>query len=181
MRDTERNSLFWRTLSCPGYAARSIIVSYGLHYVPLSLIKRAVNKHIVFVFRISMFCHSPDGATTKRHSNQSIKQERHARSGIHSDWWQLVNGCTCPDVGGADTDISIQSFLHHLLRSDNDNDYMYGAGCMTFVWHEKGMAFTGDALLIRKCGRTDFQQGMSRPAKNIGEQEISSCCRLLVV
>ncbi len=33
------------------------------------------------------------------------------------------------------------------------------AGCMTFVWHEKGMAFTGDALLIRGCGRTDFQQG----------------------
>lgn len=32
-------------------------------------------------------------------------------------------------------------------------------GCMTFVWHEKAMAFTGDALLIRKCGRTDFQQG----------------------
>jgi sulfur dioxygenase len=35
-------------------------------------------------------------------------------------------------------------------------------GCMTFVWHEKGMAFTGDALLIRKCGRTDFQQGDAR-------------------
>jgi sulfur dioxygenase len=34
-------------------------------------------------------------------------------------------------------------------------------GCMTFVWHEKKMAFTGDALLIRGCGRTDFQQGDS--------------------
>jgi len=32
-------------------------------------------------------------------------------------------------------------------------------GCMTYVWHEKSMAFTGDALMIRKCGRTDFQQG----------------------
>jgi len=32
-------------------------------------------------------------------------------------------------------------------------------GCMTYVWHEKGMAFTGDALLIRGCGRTDFQEG----------------------
>lgn len=32
-------------------------------------------------------------------------------------------------------------------------------GCMTFVWHEKGMVFTGDALLIRGCGRTDFQEG----------------------
>jgi len=30
---------------------------------------------------------------------------------------------------------------------------------MTYVWHEKGMAFTGDALLVRGCGRTDFQEG----------------------
>jgi len=34
-------------------------------------------------------------------------------------------------------------------------------GCMTYVWHDKKMAFTGDALLIRGCGRTDFQQGNS--------------------
>lgn len=32
-------------------------------------------------------------------------------------------------------------------------------GCTTYVCHEEGMAFTGDALLIRGCGRTDFQQG----------------------
>jgi sulfur dioxygenase len=32
-------------------------------------------------------------------------------------------------------------------------------GCVTYVHHEEDMAFTGDALLIRGCGRTDFQQG----------------------
>ncbi|MCH8890568.1 MAG: MBL fold metallo-hydrolase [Myxococcales bacterium] len=32
-------------------------------------------------------------------------------------------------------------------------------GCVTYVSREQGMAFTGDALLIRGCGRTDFQQG----------------------
>ncbi len=32
-------------------------------------------------------------------------------------------------------------------------------GCVTYVCHEEGLAFTGDALLIRGCGRTDFQQG----------------------
>jgi glyoxylase-like metal-dependent hydrolase (beta-lactamase superfamily II)/rhodanese-related sulfurtransferase len=32
-------------------------------------------------------------------------------------------------------------------------------GCVTYVCHERGLAFTGDALLIRGCGRTDFQQG----------------------
>jgi glyoxylase-like metal-dependent hydrolase (beta-lactamase superfamily II) len=33
------------------------------------------------------------------------------------------------------------------------------AGCVTYICREQGMAFTGDALLIRGCGRTDFQQG----------------------
>jgi glyoxylase-like metal-dependent hydrolase (beta-lactamase superfamily II)/rhodanese-related sulfurtransferase len=32
-------------------------------------------------------------------------------------------------------------------------------GCMTFVFDDRSMAFTGDALLIRGCGRTDFQGG----------------------
>lgn len=33
------------------------------------------------------------------------------------------------------------------------------AGCVSFVAHDPGMAFTGDALLVRGCGRTDFQEG----------------------
>jgi glyoxylase-like metal-dependent hydrolase (beta-lactamase superfamily II)/rhodanese-related sulfurtransferase len=32
-------------------------------------------------------------------------------------------------------------------------------GCMTYVLDDRSMAFTGDAVLIRGCGRTDFQQG----------------------
>ena len=32
-------------------------------------------------------------------------------------------------------------------------------GCVTFVLDDQSMAFTGDALLIRGAGRTDFQQG----------------------
>jgi glyoxylase-like metal-dependent hydrolase (beta-lactamase superfamily II)/rhodanese-related sulfurtransferase len=32
-------------------------------------------------------------------------------------------------------------------------------GCLTFVCSAQKLAFTGDALLIRGCGRTDFQQG----------------------
>jgi sulfur dioxygenase len=35
-------------------------------------------------------------------------------------------------------------------------------GCMTYVLDDRSMAFTGDALLIRGCGRTDFQQGDAR-------------------
>ena len=33
------------------------------------------------------------------------------------------------------------------------------AGCLTFVLDVRSMAFTGDCLLIRGCGRTDFQGG----------------------
>jgi sulfur dioxygenase len=38
------------------------------------------------------------------------------------------------------------------------------SGCLTFVLEgdEERFAFTGDALLIRGCGRTDFQQGDAR-------------------
>lgn len=32
-------------------------------------------------------------------------------------------------------------------------------GCLTYVLDDHSMAFTGDCLLIRGCGRTDFQQG----------------------
>jgi glyoxylase-like metal-dependent hydrolase (beta-lactamase superfamily II)/rhodanese-related sulfurtransferase len=35
-------------------------------------------------------------------------------------------------------------------------------GCMTFVLEDRSMAFTGDALLIRGAGRTDFQMGDSQ-------------------
>lgn len=35
-------------------------------------------------------------------------------------------------------------------------------GCLTYVLDDKSMAFTGDCLLIRGCGRTDFQQGSAQ-------------------
>ena len=35
-------------------------------------------------------------------------------------------------------------------------------GCMTFVLDDSSKAFTGDCLLIRGCGRTDFQEGDPR-------------------
>jgi glyoxylase-like metal-dependent hydrolase (beta-lactamase superfamily II)/rhodanese-related sulfurtransferase len=36
------------------------------------------------------------------------------------------------------------------------------SGCVTYVLDDLTMAFTGDCLLIRGCGRTDFQQGDAR-------------------
>lgn len=44
-------------------------------------------------------------------------------------------------------------------------------GCMTYVLDDRTMAFTGDALLIRGCGRTDFQQGSAeRLYQSVNEQ-----------
>jgi glyoxylase-like metal-dependent hydrolase (beta-lactamase superfamily II) len=36
------------------------------------------------------------------------------------------------------------------------------SGCLTYVLDDASMAFTGDLLLVRGSGRTDFQQGDSR-------------------
>ncbi|CAD5118317.1 DgyrCDS7030 [Dimorphilus gyrociliatus] len=47
-------------------------------------------------------------------------------------------------------------------------------GCLTYVLHEKKLAFTGDALLIRGCGRTDFQQGNSESLYNSVHSQILS-------
>lgn len=44
----------------------------------------------------------------------------------------------------------------HLLARSTPG---HTAGCMTYVLDDASMAFTGDALLVRGCGRTDFQQG----------------------
>src|SRR6266853_1316400 len=36
---------------------------------------------------------------------------------------------------------------------------VHAAGCTTYVLDDRSMAFTGDTLFIRGCGRTDFQGG----------------------
>ena len=50
------------------------------------------------------------------------------------------------------------------------------AGCITLVIESDGatMAFTGDALFIRGCGRTDFQQGDAKTLYNSVQEQIFS-------
>ncbi|KAF1388275.1 hypothetical protein PFLUV_G00088500 [Perca fluviatilis] len=45
-------------------------------------------------------------------------------------------------------------------------------GCMVLVTGDQSMAFTGDALLIRGCGRTDFQQGCAKKLYESVHQKI---------
>jgi sulfur dioxygenase len=56
--------------------------------------------------------------------------------------------------------------LHHGDRINFGRRYLevratpgHTDGCLTYVLDNRHMAFTGDSLLIRGCGRTDFQQG----------------------
>jgi sulfur dioxygenase len=54
-------------------------------------------------------------------------------------------------------------------------------GCLTYLLDDHTCAFTGDALLIRGCGRTDFQQGdAKRLYRSIKEQIFSlpDACRV---
>lgn len=45
------------------------------------------------------------------------------------------------------------------------------AGCASLVLDDKSMVFTGDTLLVRGCGRTDFQEGSSETLyKSVHEQ-----------
>jgi len=54
-------------------------------------------------------------------------------------------------------------------------------GCVTYVLDDRSMAFTGDALFIRGCGRTDFQGGDARTLyRSVREQIFSLPDRCLV-
>ncbi|KAI3650575.1 hypothetical protein MP228_004056 [Amoeboaphelidium protococcarum] len=48
-------------------------------------------------------------------------------------------------------------FGDHILKAISTPGHT--DGCMCFYLQSQGLLFTGDTLLIRGCGRTDFQQG----------------------
>ena len=52
-------------------------------------------------------------------------------------------------------------------------------GCLTFVLDDFSKAFTGDTLLIRGCGRTDFQGGSPGTLYDSVQREIFSPFRVL--
>src|SRR5690349_6752133 len=55
------------------------------------------------------------------------------------------------------------------------------AGCTTYVLDDRSMAFTGDALFIRGCGRTDFQGGDARTLfRSVREQIFALPDRCLI-
>jgi sulfur dioxygenase len=66
-------------------------------------------------------------------------------------------------VGGADLQLvggDIIRFGDHQLEVRATPGHT--SSCLSYYEAEAGIIFTGDALLIRGCGRTDFQEGDSR-------------------
>lgn len=67
-------------------------------------------------------------------------------------------GADCADVMVEDGDqVTLGGLTIEARSTPGHTD-----GCVSYVWHEAQRVFTGDALLIRGCGRTDFQQGSSQ-------------------
>ena len=72
-------------------------------------------------------------------------------------------------IAGASGAAGADLALAHGTRIEFGSRYLearetpgHTSGCLTYVLDDESMAFTGDALLIRGCGRTDFQEGSAR-------------------
>ncbi len=73
--------------------------------------------------------------------------------------------CVSDEGGAACADVLVKDgdeirFGRHVLEARETPGHTNG--CVTWVEAAEKLAFTGDTLLIRGCGRTDFQQGDSR-------------------
>jgi glyoxylase-like metal-dependent hydrolase (beta-lactamase superfamily II)/rhodanese-related sulfurtransferase len=90
---------------------------------------------------------------------------------VHADHvtgaWRMNQRCgsdiALAEAAGA---TGVNRPLRHGDRIDFGSRYLsvratpgHTNGCLTYVLDDQSMAFTGDSLLIRGCGRTDFQQG----------------------
>lgn len=67
-------------------------------------------------------------------------------------------GVGCADVRVEDGNV-VTFGRHQLVVRETPG---HTDGCVSYITSDRALAFTGDALLIRGCGRTDFQQGDSR-------------------
>ncbi|GIW22408.1 MAG: Zn-dependent hydrolase [Candidatus Sericytochromatia bacterium] len=82
------------------------------------------------------------GATELKKSFPNAKTIVHSKGGVE-----------CADIHSTDgMEIKFGKYYLKVLSTPGHTN-----GCVSY--YTEGMVFTGDALLIRGCGRTDFQQG----------------------
>lgn len=80
-----------------------------------------------------------------------------------ADGFPLMKSVLSAHAGAMTVDVLVKQY--DIIRWGEDGELEvretpgHTNGCLTYICHKHRMAFTGDALLIRGCGRTDFQQG----------------------
>lgn len=108
--------------------------------------------------------------------------DTHAHADHITAAWLLKQktGCTIAlsaDAGAVNVDLPLhhgQTFGVAGVQLEARATPGHTNGCMSFVLADRSMVFTGDALLIRGCGRSDFQQGnAARLYRSITEQLFS--------
>ncbi|XP_064543641.1 persulfide dioxygenase ETHE1, mitochondrial [Drosophila montana] len=97
----------------------------------------------------------------------AINTHMHADHITGSGWLRQLTGCqsVIAAASGAKADRHIEEgdrieFGRHAIETLATPGHTNG--CMSYVINEQGCVFTGDTLLIRGCGRTDFQEGSSQ-------------------
>ncbi len=93
------------------------------------------------------------GLLRERHGNQSVLSAR--------------GGAPCADIAAKHGDrVEFGRYALDVRATPGHTN-----GCVTYVLADHTMAFTGDAMLIRGCGRADFQEGDARTLyRSIHEQ-----------
>ncbi|KAI8039576.1 persulfide dioxygenase ETHE1, mitochondrial [Drosophila gunungcola] len=97
----------------------------------------------------------------------AINTHMHADHITGSGWLRKLTGCqsVIAAASGAKADRHLKEgdridFGTHVI--DTLATPGHTNGCMSYVIKDQACIFTGDTLLIRGCGRTDFQEGCPR-------------------
>lgn len=108
--------------------------------------------------------------------------DTHAHADHVTGSWLMHEATGCGiGLAAAARAANVTQPLSHLDRVAFGNRFLevrstpgHTDGCISFVLDDQSMAFTGDALLIRGCGRCDFQQGNAHTLwRSITEQLFS--------
>ncbi|CAG9762938.1 unnamed protein product [Ceutorhynchus assimilis] len=109
----------------------------------------------------------------------AVNTHMHADHVTGTGHLRLLSGCRTiiSKASGADADIHVEE--NDSIEFGNQKLQVLSTpghtnGCVTYYNPEQAMAFTGDALLIRGCGRTDFQEGDPRTLyRNVHDKILS--------
>jgi len=116
--------------------------------------------NLKLVYALNTHCHADHITGTKllKEKFPGCKSVISKASGARADW-HLVHD---DKIKFGDSEIIAKATPGHT------------SGCMSYIAHSLASVFTGDAVFVQKCGRTDFQEGNSRTLYQSVHREIFS-------